>query len=166
MTTITELPERKQKYVRARVKGKSKRQAAKLAGYSPLVAKAAGTRVETADVREVFQGIVQRAVNMDTLAKVLVAGLHATQTKLAQVDGHFSDERELPDYGERRAYAELCAEYAGYVTKDVDQSGKQTSVNIGTQYVLNGSATAPATPTQVIDVQSSATSADNIEPSK
>jgi hypothetical protein len=116
--TLQELSKNKQVYVKARVAGKNKYQAAREAGYSHGTSRLAGEVIETADVRAVFRQLVSRAAPMTHLAKRLAEGLDATETRLATCEGKFTDERKVADYAQRRAYAQLVAEYAGYVEKD------------------------------------------------
>jgi hypothetical protein len=154
MPSINQLTERKQKYVRARSQGLSQKRAALRAGYSERVAANAARNVETDDVKAVFAEIVARAASMDAVADTLVAGLKATETKLAMFEGKFTDERTLPDYGKRLAYAEVIAEYAGYVSKDA-----APAQHLHMLTMMPGPAQASdAIPTPPIDIESKVTS--------
>lgn len=138
MSVITELPEQKQAYVRNRSKGLNKRQAALKAGYALNTARIATSAIETPDVKAVFRAIVDRAAGMDAVARTLVEGLHATETRLASFEGKFTDERVVPDYATRAKYAQMISEYAGYVSPHESQS-----TNLHILAALPSIATAP-----------------------
>jgi hypothetical protein len=99
------LPVRKQRYIEGVVAGKSRKQAALDAGYSEAMAEHPG-KLETADVRQAFTALVRQTIPPERIVGVLEAGLAATKVQ---------SEREIADFGERRQYAELAAEYGQYV---------------------------------------------------
>lgn len=111
------LPEKKRRYVEARLEGKSKRQAVVAAGYAPGSA-TAGKKLEAQpDVRAAFSALVRETVPADEIAETLKAGLKATDTKFFAEKGVIQ-EREVIDWSERRQYAELAAELGGYHARD------------------------------------------------
>ena len=116
--TLNALPERKREYVKNLAKGMDKRSAALSAGYSKSTARCPGDRIENEDVREVMRSLVHAAIPPKQIVETLRAGLEATETRLASFEGKFTDERKVPDYGKRLAYAEVAAEYGGYVMKE------------------------------------------------
>ena len=152
MSVIAELSEQRQAYVKNRVKGMNKRQAALKAGYAVNTARVASSSVETPDVKAVFQDVIARAAGMDGLARTLVEGLHATKTELASFEGKFTDERTVPDYKTRTRYLEIAAEWAGYVVRE---DNSKSSLHV---LALVPRQEQPA-PAQAIDVESSITPA-------
>src|SRR5713226_5915877 len=107
------LPEKKRRYVEARLEGKSKRQAVVAAGYAPGSA-TAGTKLEAQpDVRAAFTALVQQRIPAEKIVQRIEEGMGATETKLAQTEGKFTDKCELVSWNERREYTELAAQW-GY----------------------------------------------------
>src|SRR5271169_6446873 len=123
---LENLPPRKLAYVRGRVEGKSKKQAALDAGFSETMADHAADKIETADVQEAFRLLVREMIPPEFIAKVIAQGMSATETKFFSHEGVVQDKRQVPDWSERRQYAELAAEYGGYhkpAKGDQGQSG-------------------------------------------
>jgi len=119
MASLNTLVPKKRAYVKARVAGATQHQAALKAGYSAKTARCGiHSAIETDDVKAVLQSIIQSAIPAQKLASVLAAGLDATTTQLCSHEGKFTDERTLPDYARRLSYAQVAAEYAGYVAHD------------------------------------------------
>ena len=108
-----ELPPKKQRYLEGRVAGKSKRQAALDAGYSEAMADHPG-KIETKDVRHAFAALMREAVPPERIAKAISEGLDAMETKFFSSEGSVTDSRDVIAWSERRAYAELAAEYGQY----------------------------------------------------
>jgi hypothetical protein len=115
------LPAKKQTYVEGRLEGKSKRQAALDAGYSTSMADHAAQKIETPDVKEAFAALIRSTISADEVAQTLRAGLQATESKFFAEKGVVQDQRDVVAWGERRLYAELIAEYGGYVSGNDDQ---------------------------------------------
>jgi hypothetical protein len=113
-----QLSMRQQKYVAGRLAGKSKKESALEAGYSKSMADNAAAKVESLDVRRVFQELARKAVPMDKILNRLREGLDAVWV---HQDGKKNKVAE-PYFRERRAYLELAAKFSGvYVEKkDVD----------------------------------------------
>ena len=117
------LPPKKQAYVRAYLEGKSKRQAALSAGYSLAMANHP-EKIETADVQNVLMAFVRMAIPAERIAEVLNDGLGATKSVFLAKKGGEMEERHVPDFAERRQYAQLAAEYGAYHTaKKVEGEG-------------------------------------------
>jgi len=111
---MEKLPPRKAAYIRGRLDGKSKKQAALDAGFSETMAEHAADKIETANVREAFGLLVREMIPPEFIAKVIAEGMAATETKFFSQEGVVKDQREVPAWSERRQYAELAAEYGGY----------------------------------------------------
>lgn len=111
---LEKLPPRKAAYVRGRVEGKSKKQAALDAGFSETMAEHAADKIETADVREAFCLLVREMIPPEFIAKVIAEGMSATETRFFSHNGVVQSKRQVPDWSERRQYAELAAEFGGY----------------------------------------------------
>jgi len=108
------LPPRKAAYVRGRLDGKSKKEAALDAGFSETMAEHAADKIETSDVREAFALLIREMIPPEQIAKAIVEGMTATETKFFSHEGVVQDQRQVPAWSERRQYAELAAEYGGY----------------------------------------------------
>lgn len=120
------LPPRKLAYVQGRLEGKSKKQAARDAGFSETMANHAADKIETRDVRQAFARLVREMVPPEQIAKTIAEGMAATETKFFSHEGVVQDQREVPAWSERRQYAELAAEYGGYhapTESDKEQGG-------------------------------------------
>jgi phage terminase small subunit len=104
----------KRKYLNARAKGMSKKDAALAAGYSETVALSAKAHIETPDVRAAFAEIMREKAPARKIAQRIAEGLGATKTEFFQKDGVVTDRREVIAWNERRMYAALAAEYGGY----------------------------------------------------
>lgn len=118
MSNLNELRARKQLYIKGVAAGKTKRQSALDAGYAFATARNAHRDIETPDTMAAFARLMRRRVPMHKIGQRIAEGLDATETKLFQKDGVVTDERELVNWAERRASAQLAAEYAGYASKD------------------------------------------------
>jgi hypothetical protein len=70
---------------------------------------------------------------------VISDGLEATETKFFQHEGRVTDSKELINWSERRAYAELAAEYGGYA----ELKGKGTDVSVAVGFTLINGITRP-----------------------
>ena len=120
---LENLPPCKVAYVRGRLEGKSKKQAALDAGFSETMANHAADKIETRDVREAFARLVREMVPPEQIARIIAEGMAATETKFFSHEGVVQDEREVPAWSERRQYAELAAEYGGYHKPAKDDQG-------------------------------------------
>ncbi len=121
---LEKLPPKKAAYVRGRIDGKSKKQAALDAGFSETMAEHAADKIETKDVREIFARFIREMIPPEVVAKAIAEGLVATETKFFSHEGVVQDQREVPDWSERRQYAELAAEYGGYHQPAKDDRGQ------------------------------------------
>jgi hypothetical protein len=139
------LPARKRAYAKNRAKGMNMTQAALAAGYAHSTAKTASTHIETPDVKAVFRSLMQAALPPKSLVAVVQEGLMAVDTRLASVDGKFTDERKVPDYATRLKYLQAAAEYAGYVsTEEKQQSSVHVLAMLQSQPVLDQPSSQPA----------------------
>ena len=109
---------RKRKYVAGRLSGKSKKDSALEAGFSPAMARNAAAKIENLSVRRAFQELARKAVPAGKILKRLKEGLDATWV---HQDGKRGTSVE-PYYRERREYLILAAKLGGYYIekKDVD----------------------------------------------
>lgn len=139
MNRLKELTARKQVYVKGLAAGKTKTQAALDAGYSFATARNAGVTVETADTKAAFAHLIRRRVPAHKIGQRIAEGLDATETKFFQKDGVVMDSREVVSWAERRAYAQLAAEYGQYVTEDKDVS---VSTAVGIKVIVEHIGTA------------------------
>jgi len=107
------LPPEKQRYLEARMEGKTRRASALAAGYSESMA-SHPDKIETKDVREVFAALIRETIPPERIAKTIMEGIGATETKFFAHEGEVQDSREVVAWSERRQYAVLAAEYGGY----------------------------------------------------
>jgi hypothetical protein len=112
--TFDQLPPKKQKYVKARAEGMSKKAAALKAGYSQSMASSVSHAIETQDVRTAFAELIQRKISAEKIADRIDAGLDAIETKFFQKDGEVVERVDVIAWSERRLYAALAAEFGGY----------------------------------------------------
>lgn len=101
MSEIKGLSKSKKAYVKARLAGKTKKDAALEAGYSESVALSAKAHIETDDVRAAFQKLIQATIPASKIVQRLNEGLDA---KI----------KDVPDIRERREHLKLAAQYGGY----------------------------------------------------
>lgn len=104
------MTEKKISYVKNRLKGMNKTQAALAADYSPSTARNAGVMVETPDVKNLFQSLIQRRITPEKIAQRLEEGMDAIQTMIVGE----GEPLDVINYRERREYLKLAAEYGGY----------------------------------------------------
>ncbi|MFI5118613.1 MAG: hypothetical protein ACHP8B_18145 [Terriglobales bacterium] len=116
-----ELPPKKQRYIEGVLAGKSKRQAALDAGFSESMASHATTKIETKDVQVAFAALIRESVPPERISKVIAEGLAATDTKVLKDGTIVPGVLNVAALAERRACAELAAEYGGYHTRDSEE---------------------------------------------
>jgi hypothetical protein len=133
---FTVLQPRQKKYIEFRVQGMSRTEAKRAAQYAETTAPG---RIENSSVKAAFAQLIRRAAPAHKLAKVISDGLEATETKFFQHEGRVTDSKELINWSERRAYAELAAEYGGYA----ESKGKGTDVNVAVGFTLINCLTKP-----------------------
>lgn len=131
---FTPLRPRQRKYVEGRFQGMSKEEAKRYAQYAETTDP---RKIENSSVKAAFARLVRRAAPAHKVAQILADGLEAKETKFFQYEGRVTDSRDVIAWGERRAYAQLAAEYGGYVEKD------NASVNVGLSFVLINGITKP-----------------------
>ena len=85
---------KRRKFVKGLIDGKSMREAAIDAGYTQSMANDAGRKILPAAQAE-FRDALGAKIPLDVLVERIAAGLDAKETKIAQKDGEFTDEREL-----------------------------------------------------------------------
>ena len=117
---------KRRRFVEGLVDGKSMRKAALDAGYTESMANDAGRKILPA-VQKDFQDALAAKIPLDILLDRIAAGLSATEMKIAQKDGEFTDERELIAWEARRRYAELTAKLMGYMVEKVEIGGSETA---------------------------------------
>lgn len=125
---FTKLRARQKKYLEGLAMGKTRQQALDYAGYSETTRPC---RVENSSVKAAFTKLMQRAAPAHKVAARIAEGLDATETKFFQKDGIVTDQKDVINWSERRAYAELAAEYGGY-----KETEKQPLANIGVQVTV------------------------------
>lgn len=131
---------RKRLYVKGLAQGKTKRQAALDAGYSPSVADRA-IQLETKDVKDAFSRLIRKRVPAHHIAQRIAEGLDAVETKFFQKDGKIVDTADVVAWGERRQYAELAAKFGGYIAPEKGGS----SVGVGLQIIVEHIGSAQGT---------------------
>jgi phage terminase small subunit len=107
---------RKQKYVAGRLEGKSKKDSAMDAGYSPAMARNAAAKIESLDVRRSFQELARKAVPTEKILKRLAEGLDATWIHQDNKKGTVAEAY----FRERREYLILAAKLGGYYIEKRD----------------------------------------------
>lgn len=112
--SVKPISKRKLKYIKARVEGNSKKDAALKAGYSESVALKAKTHIETPEVRAAFAELVREQIPAKKIVMRIHEGLDAMETKFFQEKGVVRDQRDVIAWNERRQYATLAAEFGGY----------------------------------------------------
>jgi hypothetical protein len=156
---LEKLPLKKAAYVRGRIDGKSKKQAALDAGFSETMAEHAADKIETKDVKQVFARVIRAIIPPEFIAKAIAEGMQATETKFFAHEGVVQDEREVPNWPERRQYLELAAEYGGYHTGGEDGQGQRSGVIL----ILPGQPQIGKEPSQATDIVIEADVADREE---
>lgn len=116
---LKNLPEKKQKYLKNRAKGMSKKQSALKAGYSESVAKSVNAHIETPDVKLAFRQAIENHAPYQKVALRVAEGLDAMETKFFQKDGFVMESKDVIAWSERRMYAELAAQMGDYWTPKV-----------------------------------------------
>jgi phage terminase small subunit len=129
-TDFTKLKPKQRKYIEGVVKGMSRTEALRYAQYSETNRP---VRVENASVKAAFARLVKRAVPAHVLAQRIAEGLNAEETKFFQKDGVITDKANVVAWSERREYAKLAAQWAGY--SDTTESAK-SPVNVGVQVLV------------------------------
>src|SRR5262249_19648058 len=117
---------KQRRYLQERLKGKNKKLAALIAGYSESTAENALHKIETPVLRERFSRLARVVLPEEKLVLRLAEGLDATITKVVTHEGEVTDYVECVDYDQRRKYIELVAEFAQYVMP----RGTQTNVGL------------------------------------
>lgn len=103
---------RRRKFLAGLLNDKSMRQSALDAGYSQSMADNAGKFIFPHVAAE-FRKELERQIPIGKLVTRLAEGLDATESKFAQKDGKYTDERQVINFSERRQYAELVAKLLG-----------------------------------------------------
>lgn len=115
---------KQREYIKQRVKNPTgtKKDAALAAGYAYATA-ANSYVVESAEVKKAFQELIRKKITAEKIADRVAEGLDAKETIFFQKDGIVCDSRDVIAWGERRAYAQLAAQYGGYFTPQVEMTG-------------------------------------------
>ena len=130
MSELEKLSPRKQKYVKARASGMTKKDAALEAGYAESVSLRVANNIETPDVRAAFAEIMRKRISPDKIARRIDEGLDAMETKFFQSEGVVTDSKEVIAWSERRQYAALAAELGGYFVQPKQEPAINPSVFI------------------------------------
>jgi phage terminase small subunit len=112
---------KKRKYAEGVSKGKTRKQAALDAGYSASVAKNAKAKIESEAYQEAFAALIRKTIPAEKIAQRIQEGMDAMETKFFQKDGEVIESRDVIAWGERRAYAELAAEFGNLSPSKVSQ---------------------------------------------
>jgi len=128
---------KRRRFVAGLVAGKSMYRAALDAGYSNSMAKNAGEKI-LPGARNEFKNDLARKIPHALLIRRIAEGLNAKETKFAQFEGGFSDERHLVAWETRRRYAELAAKLMGYLVEKVELGNSEegpTALQLNVHFV-------------------------------
>lgn len=128
---------KRRRFVEGLIVGKSMRRAALDAGYTQAMADNAGNEIMPR-VRKEFQEQLRRKVPHAKLIQRIAEGLNAKETRLAQFEGDYTDQRHLVNYSERRRYAELALKILGFLVEKVEVGGSEegpVNLNITVKFV-------------------------------
>ena len=114
-TDFTKLTDKKRTYMQAVLSGKTKKEARDIAKYSESTR---SSQIESPRVKAAFAQLLRRHIPAHVLAKRVAEGVNATETKFFAHEGRVVDQREVVAWGPRKAFAEIAAEWGGYVEKD------------------------------------------------
>ena len=146
MKELSALPARKQLYVSGVARGLTKKQAAMDAGYSWATARTPA-QIETPDIKEAFAKLIRRRIPAHKISQRIAEGLDATDTKFFADKGVVVDQREVIDWAQRRNYAQLAAEYGGYISGDTPTVENNIGIKVTVEHIGAGNpATAQAKP--------------------
>jgi hypothetical protein len=128
---IESLSPKKQKYVKARASGMTKKEAALSAGYAESTALRVANNIETPDVRAAFAELMRLKCPAEKIARRVAEGMDATENALCSVNGEVS-QSAIVSWSERRHYTRLAAEFAGYFVppKQAEVAGPQILIQI------------------------------------
>ena len=98
-------------------------------------------RVENASIKAAFARLMKRAVPAHVLAQRIAEGLNAEETKFFQHEGKITDQANVVAWSERRQYAQLAAEYAGYAEDENAASKAGVSVELVVKIIGNNTPT-------------------------
>jgi len=113
---------KRRRFVAGLVNGLSMRRAALNAGYTETMANHAGEKI-LPGARQEFTPALAKAIPIAKLVQRIAQGLNANETKLAQLEGTYTDARTLVAWDERRRYAELVAKLLGFLVEKVELGG-------------------------------------------
>lgn len=107
---------RKLRYAKGVAAGMSKYDAAMDAGYSKNTALSAKSKIETGDFAQMFQNLLRRRISPNKVALRIDQGLDAVEQRhfLNSKTGDIVSSKPSPNFSERRHYAGMAAEMAGY----------------------------------------------------
>lgn len=105
---------RQAKYVQHKLEGESGHSAALAAGYSEATARNVSANIETPVVKRAFTHLLRTQVPLAKLGQRAAEMLDATKTIYSTLDGKITDEREKPDFAERRKGLALYSQMADY----------------------------------------------------
>lgn len=138
---------KKAAYLVGLASGKTRRQSALDAGYAWSTARNPGRNIESPDVKEAFQKLIRRRIPAHKISQRIAEGLDATDTKFFADKGVVVDQREVVDWAQRRNYAQLAAEYGGYISGDTPTVENNIGIKVTVEHIGAGNpATAQAKP--------------------
>lgn len=137
-TDFTKLKPRQRKYIEAVVGGMTREEAKRFAGYSETTRPA---RIENPSIKAAFARLIKQAVPAHILAKRIAEGLNAEETKFFQHEGKITDQANVIAWSERRQYAQLAAQYGGYVETETSPGKGDVSVELVVKIIGNNTPT-------------------------
>lgn len=115
---------KQREYIKHRINNPTgtKKEAGLAAGYAITTANKSNV-IESDEVKREFQKLIRKKITAEKIADRVAEGLDAKETVFFQKDGIVCDSRDVVAWGERRAYAQLAAQYGGYFTPQVEMTG-------------------------------------------
>lgn len=107
------------------LKGKSKKEAALVAGYSQSMADNPAHKIERPN-QDYFRRLMDEHIPDELMAIKTREGLDATVIKIATFEGRITDAQAYADFPTRAKYLEMAAEFKGRVQR----GGGQVNVNL------------------------------------
>ncbi|SRR5579885_257148 len=130
------LTPRRRKFVRNLVKGMSITDAALKAGYSPRCAAQLGSAA-LESIRIKMPEVLEQAGLTDSalIKKYLKPALRAQETKFAQVDGKFTDERKVPAWATRLSALDMVFNLKGSYAAKPQQNNTAVAIQVVVEHI-------------------------------
>lgn len=120
------LTDRQIKYMAARADGKSKKDAARIAGFSET--SSTGAIEKSGNLRKaLLMAMEAKGLTSEKLAEKMVKGVDATKRQFFTFNGKVQDEREVPDNETQHKFVKTALEVRG----DLVQENAKMDLNIG-----------------------------------